>query len=511
MPIIGITHSSRQVGPNPPTSVTAADVGTNRPWYNGAANVSFTAAATGAPATSYIATATASGSSFTFTSSSSPIQITGMPSQLSPYSFTVTAVNSQGSSTPSSPAATTNVTTVPTTVQTISATAGSAGSGSATVSFTAPVDNGGKAITLYTATSSPGGKTGTATTAGSITVTGLSSGVPYSFTITAANANGTGVSSIASNSVTVAAAPIIATPSFIIATPAQQNSISGISPNPAYAGQTVTVSGSFPKSLTNLTVGSTYVGYSQSSSSVTFTCPSLSNGGYSVTLYDGEIPVIATSLTITSAPIIATSISHIIATPISHIIATPVIIATSISHIIATSISHIIATPTFGGCWAVGSMVTKADGTRVAIETLNAGDEVMTANIPTYPNGEDSSNWFPSSVWSTDTVSNITKRTTKVVYNKQYTEPYYYLVNGQYKLTWEHWMFIERDGVWQFQQMANLKVGDKLVDESNTPVDITSIDIKQEPIEVSMLDVEPNDLFYAEGILTHNYRPALKT
>jgi hypothetical protein len=156
-------------------------------------------------------------------------------------------------------------------------------------------------------------------------------------------------------------------------------------------------------------------------------------------------------------------------------------------------------------------MVTKADGTKVAIETLQVGDEVMTADIPTYPNGEDSSKWFPSSVWSTDTVSTITKRTTKVTYNHQYTEPYYYLVNGEYKLTWEHWMFIERDGVWQFQQMANLKVGDKLVDENNAPVNITSIDIKQEPIEVSMLDVEPNDLFYAEGILTHNYRPATKT
>ena len=74
----------------------------------------------------------------------------------------------------------------------------------ATVSFTAPSSDGGSAITSYTATSSPGGITGTISQSGSgsITVTGLTNGIAYTFTVTATNAIGTSTASAPSGSVT---------------------------------------------------------------------------------------------------------------------------------------------------------------------------------------------------------------------------------------------------------------------------------------------------------------------
>ncbi len=78
-----------------------------------------------------------------------------------------------------------------------------AGDTQASVTFTAPASTGGAAITGYTVTSNPGGFTGTG--AGSpITVTGLTNGVSYTFTVTATNSAGTGAASTASNSVTPA-------------------------------------------------------------------------------------------------------------------------------------------------------------------------------------------------------------------------------------------------------------------------------------------------------------------
>jgi len=89
-------------------------------------------------------------------------------------------------------------------------TATATGTTTATVAFTAPADNGGSTITSYTATSIPGNITGTLSQAGSgtITVSGLSEGTSYIFTVTATNIAGTGPASASSNSITTFATPV---------------------------------------------------------------------------------------------------------------------------------------------------------------------------------------------------------------------------------------------------------------------------------------------------------------
>ncbi len=81
--------------------------------------------------------------------------------------------------------------------------AGASGNGQVVVSWNAPVRTGGSTITAYTVTASPGGQTcGWSSGALSCTITGLTNGTSYTFTVTATNAEGTSSPSLASSAVT---------------------------------------------------------------------------------------------------------------------------------------------------------------------------------------------------------------------------------------------------------------------------------------------------------------------
>ena len=190
--------------PGAPTNVTAAV----KAGYADA-SVSFNLPSNGgSPITGY--TATSNPGSFTGTGVGSPITVSSL-NYGTAYTFTVKAANGIGNGPASGPSNSVTPYTVPGAPTGVSATAGNA---QATVSFTAPASNGGSAITGYTVTSSPGGKTasGTATT---LTVTGLTNGTAYTFTVTATNKAGTGPASGASSPAvtpyTVPGAPTIGT------------------------------------------------------------------------------------------------------------------------------------------------------------------------------------------------------------------------------------------------------------------------------------------------------------
>jgi hypothetical protein len=179
--------------PGGPTAVTATA-------GNGTATVAFSPPASdgGSPITRY--TVVSSPGGVTATGTASPLPVGGLTNGTA-YTFTVTATNAVGAGPASAPSvAVTPAAAVPGPPTGVSA---SPGDQSAIVAFSAPSSDGGSPITGYTVTSSPGGFTATGT-ASPLTVTGLTNGTTYRFTVTATNAVGPGPASATSGPVTPA-------------------------------------------------------------------------------------------------------------------------------------------------------------------------------------------------------------------------------------------------------------------------------------------------------------------
>jgi len=163
-------------------------------------------------------------------------------------------------------------------------------------------------------------------------------------------------------------------------------------------------------------------------------------------------------------------------------------------------------TRTGGGCWAYGTQVRLANGLVKPIEDLKVGDVVKSPIIPTYPNGEDYTQWYPGSVWSIENPGIISYETTTVRNVKHWVESSFYLLNDTYKLTGDHFLFVKKDSKWQFAKTEEILVGDFVKDEFGQSIEIFKKNQINEFTMVVDIDVEENDLFLANGIITHNVK-----
>jgi hypothetical protein len=146
---------------------------------------------------------TSSPDAITATGTASPITVTGLTNGVS-YTFTVVASNANGSSQPSA-ASNAVIPTPPTAPGPPPAPVASSRNQGAIVSVAPPLSDGGSPITSYTVTSDPNGITATGTSS-PITLTGLTNGTAYTFSVVATNALGTSQASPASGPITPSAA-----------------------------------------------------------------------------------------------------------------------------------------------------------------------------------------------------------------------------------------------------------------------------------------------------------------
>jgi hypothetical protein len=194
----GIKSSAQDnfLEPNAVINLTATDVGTNRAYNNGAANLSWDLPAASPPATLY--TITTSPTTTTQTTANKTFVFEGLASETA-YTFTVVASNAAGNSLPATASVT--ATTVPSAPR--NASASSPANNSDRVVWDAPAATGGKAVSSYTIVSSDGPSYPNSVSPKDIPETGNTT---QTYTVYALNANGTSAGA-ATNSVTTFTPP----------------------------------------------------------------------------------------------------------------------------------------------------------------------------------------------------------------------------------------------------------------------------------------------------------------
>jgi hypothetical protein len=208
---VGTSPASSPSDPVTPSSVPAAPTNVTATRGDKSAEVRWTPP-TGSAITGYTVTASPGGATKSVNSATTSTTITGLTNGTA-YTFTVTATNATGTSPASTPSAPVTPAAAPAAPTNVTATRGDR---SAVVTWTAPVESGSP-ITGYTITASPGDATlsvGGSSLTGSIT--GLTNGTAYTFTVRATNALGTSPLSAPSAPVTPAVAP--AAPTGVTAT-----------------------------------------------------------------------------------------------------------------------------------------------------------------------------------------------------------------------------------------------------------------------------------------------------
>ena len=154
------------------------------------------------------------------------------------------------------------------------------------------------------------------------------------------------------------------------------------------------------------------------------------------------------------------------------------------------------------GCLVYGTMVEMGDGTFKKVEDLELGEVVRSLSIKGL-DADIEDNWkdfYTAEFEYEEGLSIITN-----ISDNSFNE--YYIINNNLKLTYEHPLLIKRAEVYMFTQSEGLVIGDYIFKENGEFELVTSIDIIDDYVQTININIEENDVYFADGVLVHNLLP----
>ena len=157
-----------------------------------------------------------------------------------------------------------------------------------------------------------------------------------------------------------------------------------------------------------------------------------------------------------------------------------------------------------GGCLIGGTKITLADNSVVNIEELYIGLQLKSTIFGNMPNTD---NVAELKTWS-ELAPSISSTTTEIVSLLAFDVlETYSFNNGLLVSSKDHLHVVKVGDSWTVLETDYIQVGNKLM-SINGEVEITSIEIGG-PATVYKLDVETNDTYIANGIVTHNTKDVI--
>ena len=170
----------------------------------------------------------------------------------------------------------------------------------------------------------------------------------------------------------------------------------------------------------------------------------------------------------------------------------------------STSRANLLASPyalsefyaySYNSCLTVGTNINMADGTTKFVEDLEEGDELLSAELPGL--GKVYNDYR---IYDLDKVKIVSTKVKQVVFD--FSNRYYH-INDKLKGT-RHPTMVFRNDYYEWWQMSDLLVNDKLLTIDLSLDDIISIERIEEDVETVGIKVDKYHTYFAEGYLVHD-------
>jgi hypothetical protein len=173
----------------------------------------------------------------------------------------------------------------------------------------------------------------------------------------------------------------------------------------------------------------------------------------------------------------------------------------------AVDVYNTINQPDF--CLLFGTKVELADGTQINVEDLNVGDQIKSwvpAGLPDESLDGTDTQQTEWRFYFSNTLEGTSQTATVKDVTFNFAEGYISLNNGLIKATETHPLYVWDSEIlkYRFKNIGDILIGDKLIMEDETEVDVVNIELVKEDVEIVTINVEDADVYIANGVVSHN-------